>query len=360
MLDLIINPFITVLLILYGLLGQNVFLAIVGFTILVRIILLPLTIKQQRSFKRMQEISPKIRQLQEKYKNDRERLAQEQMALYREHGVNPFAGCLPLLIQLPILLSLWRTILATLASTPDQLLELQDRIMIGGLDHLVPLKNTFLWMNLALPDPFYVLPILVVVTTYLQQKLIMPVTPTSSSSNPNDPAEQAARMSRQMTTFMPLLFGFFALTYSSGLSIYFITSNIVGIIQYALMGKADFRRLIGKEPPKKEEPVVAEIVTEADTEDVDEALVKTPAKAPAKTPSAKPAPPVREPRAPREVGSTVSSTGRQLKPGLTERKLTGSASVSSTSANSSKSPKATSKTAAKTPVKTPSRSRPKK
>ena len=345
MLDIIINPFITVLLVLYGLLGRNVFLAIVGFTILVRFALLPLTIKQQRSFKRMQELSPKLRQLQEKYKNDRERLTQEQMALYREHGVNPFAGCLPLLIQLPIFLSLWRAILATLASTPDQLLELQDRIMIGGLDHLVPLKNTFLWMNLALPDQFYILPILVVITTYLQQKLIMPVTSTSSGSG-NDAADQAARMSKQMTTFMPLLFGFFALTYSSGLSIYFITSNIVGIIQYAMMGKADFRRLIGREAPKKEEKVVSEVVADNESDVVIEAPAKTPAK---------PTPPARQPRVakePVEAGSVVSATGRQLKPGITERKLTGSG-ASASSGNTTKSVSKSSKTP-------PSRTRPKK
>ncbi len=345
MLDIIINPFITVLLVLYGLLGRNVFLAIVGFTILVRFALLPLTIKQQRSFKRMQDLSPKLRQLQEKYKNDRERLTQEQMALYREHGVNPFAGCLPLLIQLPIFLSLWRAILATLASTPDQLLELQDRIMIGGLDHLVPLKNTFLWMNLALPDQFYILPILVVITTYLQQKLIMPVSSTSSGSG-NDAADQAARMSKQMTTFMPLLFGFFALTYSSGLSIYFITSNIVGIIQYAMMGKADFRRLIGREAPKKEEKVVSELVADNESDVVIEAPAKTPAK---------PTAPVRQPRVakePVEAGSVVSATGRQLKPGITERKLTGSG-ASASSGNTTKSVSKSSKTP-------PSRTRPKK
>jgi hypothetical protein len=76
---------------------------------------------------------------------------------------------------------------------------------------------------------------------------------STPSGNRNDPADQAARMSRQMTTFMPLFFGFLALTYSSGLSIYFITSNIIGVIQYALMGKADVRRLVGREAPPKEE-----------------------------------------------------------------------------------------------------------
>jgi YidC/Oxa1 family membrane protein insertase len=114
MLDIVINPFITILLFLYQILGGNVVLSIVVFTILVRLATYPLTRKQQQSSKAMQELQPELKKLQEKYKNDRERMAQAQMELYREYGVNPLAGCLPLLIQLPILLGLYRAIVATL------------------------------------------------------------------------------------------------------------------------------------------------------------------------------------------------------------------------------------------------------
>lgn len=260
---IIVDVLATFLLILYGLLGQNVVLAIIAFTVIVRLAMLPLTLRQQRSMKRMQELSPKLKQLQAKYKDDREKMAQEQMALYREHGVNPFAGCLPLLVQLPIIFGLWRAIMATLASSPAQLLQLEDHILVRGLDHLVPLKNTFLWLNLALPDPYYILPVLVVITTYVQQKLIMPpTTKNSAKRKPGtapDPTEQAEQMTRTMTQLMPLMFGFFALSYSSGLSIYFITANIIGIVQYAMMGKTDFRRLIGKErlvPTEEQLPLI--------------------------------------------------------------------------------------------------------
>ncbi|MCB9437083.1 MAG: membrane protein insertase YidC [Anaerolineales bacterium] len=270
---IIVDLLSTLLLILYSLLGQNVVLAIVAFTVIVRLSLLPLTIKQQRSMKRMQELSPKLKQLQTKYKDDRETLVQEQMKLYKEHGVNPFAGCLPLLIQLPIFFGLWRAIIATLASSPGQLLELQNHIMLPGLDHLIPLHNTFLWLNLALPDPYFVLPVIVVVTTYLQQRLIMPVRPkTNTPTQPRKPgqrpdaSEQAEQMTRQMTTIMPFFLGFLSLSYSSGLSIYFIVSNLIGIMQYAMMGKADFRRLIGKESPKAAAEAAARR-SEAEAED---------------------------------------------------------------------------------------------
>ena len=258
MLDIIVNPFITLLLVFYRLLGENVFLAIVAFTIAVRMATLPLTLRQQRSMKAMQEVQPQLKELQEKYKNDRETLVQKQMELYRENKINPLAGCLPLIVQLPILIGLWRAIIATLASTPGQLLSLSDRILLPGLDNLVPMDNHFMWLNLAVPDPYLILPVLVVITTWVQQKLLTPTAPRKKAGESDDPADQAAAMTRQMTTIMPLMFGFFALTYSSGLSIYFVVSNLIGIAQYSAMGRADFRRLIGREPLSEEEKELIE------------------------------------------------------------------------------------------------------
>lgn len=252
MLDIIINPFITILLFLYQILGGNVVLAIVVFTILVRAATYPLTIKQQRSTKAMQELQPELKRLQEKYKNEREQLAQEQWALYRKHGVSPFAGCLPLLIQLPIMLGLYRAIVATLAATPMQLLDLSGRLWITNLSSQVPLANKFLWLNLAVPDPLYILPVLVVVTTWLQQKLLMPATPSSGGGG-NRQADQASQISRQMMMIMPLMFGFFSLSFASGLSIYFIASNLIGIAQYGLTGRHKAKEAPSVKPAEAEE-----------------------------------------------------------------------------------------------------------
>ncbi|GAB4574977.1 MAG: YidC/Oxa1 family membrane protein insertase [Anaerolineae bacterium] len=234
--DLILNPFITVLVFLYQLLGQNTVLAIVAFTILIRLLTHPLTVQQQRSMKAQQELQPKLKKLQEKYKNDREKLAQAQMDLYREYGINPAGGCLPLLIQFPILIGLYQAIIQVLGATPLQLLDLSGRILVPSLDSLIPLQNQFLWMNLAEPDPFYVLPILVLITTWVQQRLLTPQTSGDEG--------QAAAMTRSMTTVMPIMFFFFALSFASGLSIYFVVSNIIGIIQYSMMGRADLGNLL--------------------------------------------------------------------------------------------------------------------
>ncbi len=257
--DFLTNPFTTALLFLYQYMGQNIVLTIVVFTILIRLVTYPLNYQQIKSSKAMQEIQPKLKKLQEKYKGDRERLAQEQMKLYSEHGVNPLMGCLPLLIQLPILFSLYPAINHLLASTPLQVLALYHSLMVPSLSHIIPLQNTFLWLNIAQPDPYYILPVLVVATTWLQQKLM---TPTPSSSDPKDPQ---ASMSRNMMLMMPLMFGFMSLSFAAGLSIYFIVSNVAGIAQYAMYNKSGVRGLIPSktkageveeeeelpEPPKK-------------------------------------------------------------------------------------------------------------
>ncbi len=243
--DFLTNPFTTALLFLYQFLGQNIIVTIVVFTLLIRLATFPLTQQQIKSSKAMQEIQPKMKKLQEKYKNDREKLAAEQMKLYREHNINPVMGCLPLIIQLPILYGLYGAISRSLAATPLQLVDLYHRILVPGpmLSHLVPMQNQFLWLNLAIPDPLYILPILVVGTTYLQTKLM---TPPPTSADPKDPS---VAMSRNMTLMMPLMIGIFSLQFASGLSIYWIVSNIAAIAQYAALGRINIRNLIpGAQP----------------------------------------------------------------------------------------------------------------
>ena len=263
--DLILNPFITLLTLLYSILGRNIVLSIVVFTVLVRLAILPLTAQQQRSSKRMQQLQPELKNLQEKHKNDREKLAQEQMALYKEHGVNPFGGCFPLLIQFPILIGLYQAIIFTLAATPFQLLDLSGRFLLPGLDQMVPLENLWLGMDLSQPptnNPQWALalPVLVLVTTWAQSKLT--VTPTPPQSSSDGRPSQAQAMTQSMTTIMPLMFGFFSLSFSVGLSIYFVISNCIGIIQYSLMGqsKLDLRKYLRRGAPELEDGQAAAVL----------------------------------------------------------------------------------------------------
>ncbi|MCY4248314.1 MAG: YidC/Oxa1 family membrane protein insertase [Chloroflexi bacterium] len=264
--DLILNPFVTILAWLYSALNQDIVLAIIVLTVIIRVLTWPLFAKQQESSRRMQQLQPQLKKLQEKYKNDREKMSQAQMKLYRENRVNPVGGCFPMLIQFPILIGLYQAIFFALAATPFQLVDLSERLLIPGLDSLIPLQR--LWSPIPplvdlLPqldltrapteNPPYALalPLLVLITTWAQQKLTMSMTGQQPSKNDDDdeadsnPGGQAAAMTRSMTTIMPIMFGFFSLSFSVGLSLYFVTSNLIGMVQYSPQGRRALERVFG-------------------------------------------------------------------------------------------------------------------
>lgn len=247
---IIITPFINALLFIYNLVGQNFGIAIILFTLLIRLVTHPLTVKQVKGTQGLQELQndPRYKEMQEKYKNDKEKLAQEQMALYKELGINPFGSCLPLLIQFPIIIGLYQAIIQSMSNTPLDMLKLVRHVYPGFLDvaALIPINNQFLWMNLGQPErlmipgiPFGipVLAILVVITTFMQSKLMAPPT-TGGAGN------QAAQMTGIMNIYMPIFMGYLSYTLASGLALYFVVSNVFSILQYAILGKANWKALL--------------------------------------------------------------------------------------------------------------------
>lgn len=226
----IVDPMINALLMFYDLLGNNYVLAIAVFTIVIRLITLPLNLRQQKSMMQTQEMQPQIQAIQKKYKDNPQRMQEE----FKKIGYNPtdsLMGCLPLLIQMPILFGLYRAIIVTLGSTPQSLFELSLRAYpFIDLTPLLPVANKFLWLNLGQPDPFFILPVLVFATMWLQQKLMTPAQDNKDKKKGKDD-NPAAAMSKSMQTTMPLMFGFFSLSFPSGLSIYFVLANIIGIGQ---------------------------------------------------------------------------------------------------------------------------------
>ena len=229
--------------------------AIILFTIVIRVITWPLNAQQMKGAQAMQELQndKEWKEIQKKYEKNREKLAEEQMRIYKERGINPFGSCLPTLIQFPIIIGLYQSIIRALAGTPLSLLQLSRSIYpFQNIQDIIPLNSKFLWMDLGRPESiplfgfaFPTLALIVAITTYVQAKLTMP-----ASSNPND---QSAAVSKQMALMMPLMLGYFALTFASGLSVYFITSNLLGIAQYAMQGKANWRNLLpgGSQPAKR-------------------------------------------------------------------------------------------------------------
>lgn len=245
---LIINPMLNSLLWIYGVLG-NFGLAIIVFTILVRLITYPLTAQQMKGQQKMQEFqqSKEWQALQKKYKDDKQKLQQEQMKLYQELKINPFASCLPLLIQFPVIIGLYQSITRALAAAPLAMEGLYNNLYsVTNVAKLLPVNNNFLWMNLSQPERLQipglsfgipVLAVLVLVTTYVQSKVMTP---------PSQPGDQSAQMTQMMNLYMPLFMGYLALTFASGLALYFVATNLVSILQYALMGKVDWSNLLPK------------------------------------------------------------------------------------------------------------------
>nr|WP_320147275.1 YidC/Oxa1 family membrane protein insertase [uncultured Anaeromusa sp.] len=176
-------------------------LAIILMTFVIKMIMYPLTVKQVKSMKGMQILQPKMKELQAKYKDKPEKLQQEMIKLYKETGVNPMAGCLPLVLQMPIFII----------------------IFYGLRDFTFNGATAFLWLtDLAQPDPLYILPVLSALTTFYQQKQ------TSTEMN------QQAKM---MLMFMPLFIGYISTTFSSGLVLYWVTMNTVQIVQQWWMSR---------------------------------------------------------------------------------------------------------------------------
>lgn len=252
----LLRPVLNVLLLLYSVLGHNYALAIVVLTVVLRLITQPLMAPQLKASKKMSEIQPLLKELEKKHKGDKERLAQEQMKLYREHGVNPVAGCLPMLAQFPIWIAFYQVITQTVGRSPLQLLELGKHIynfgIFAGLRLLIPLSSHFLWLDLGRPDPFYILPILTAATMWLQQKMMSP--PVSQDAD--DSQKQLGQSMNQSMQFMPIMFGVITMNLASGLGLYFVISNLVSIvIQYFTTGPGGLQLgSLGRLLPKRQAP----------------------------------------------------------------------------------------------------------
>jgi|TARA_B110000116_G_scaffold90823_1_gene79041 YidC/Oxa1 family membrane protein insertase len=231
-----IRPMVNSLIILYIFLGSSFGLSIISFTVFIRLIMFPLSMRQTKQMKAMSLIQPKIKAIQEKYKDDRQKISQETMSIYKQQGINP-VGCLgPLIIQMPIFIGLYQALYITLPSSPENLTQLYDSIygFIPIINQAIPIDGKFLWLNLETivgSSDIYTkisLPILVAASTFFMQK-------TTATPAMDDRQKSTNRM---MLWFMPLLLGYFTLSFPSGLALYWLISNVIGtIIQLLITGK---------------------------------------------------------------------------------------------------------------------------
>jgi YidC/Oxa1 family membrane protein insertase len=177
-------------------------IAIILLTILIKVVTYPLTYKQMHSMKKMQQIQPMVAEVQKKYKSNPEKANKAVMELYKEHKANPISGCLPLIVQMPILIALFQAL---------QKFQYQD------------LGSAFLWVpHLKNPDPYFILPVIVAVSTYFQTKLTTPTTNTDGAG---------ASTQKMMLYMMPLFIGYISMKFPAGLGLYWIFFSLFGTLQ---------------------------------------------------------------------------------------------------------------------------------
>jgi len=211
-------------------------IAIILFTLVIRLVLLPVTLPSIKAQKKIQDLKPELDVLKKKFKDDKAGFQKAQLDLYKKYNINPLAGCLPQLAQFGVLIALYQTFLSLLKQPTFNGIELH--LQLG-------------WLDLSQPDSLYILPVLAAVTQLILSVMLMPVTEIKDevsnkskklkviekNKKEEDTAEMAATMQQQMLYMMPIMTGFFAIKFPAGLSLYWVITTVFSIVQqYMISG----------------------------------------------------------------------------------------------------------------------------
>lgn len=241
--SLLYVPILNVLVFLYHIFFDNFGVAIIVLTAILRVIMFPLSKPSMEAAKKQQELKPQIDALKKKYKN-KQVLAQKQMALFKEHGINPAAGCLPQIVPIIIIFALYRVFINLLSG---------NGVMISEVNHLLynwdylkfadnaVLNTSFFYLNLAKPDPIYLLPLLAAGTQFLMSKYMTKGTGIMKKTTEDTPDKKddiMYNMQGQMTYIMPVMTLVIGINLPSGLVLYWFISTLFGLGQYVLINRS--------------------------------------------------------------------------------------------------------------------------
>ncbi len=244
---LLYQPILKALIFLYGLSGNNFGWAIITLTILIRLILVPITLPALKSARAMQELKPALDRLKRKFGKNKKRLQEEQLKLYRQHGINPAVGCLPYLVQFLILIALYQVFMHFIQAGE-----------INGDE----VSMSFLWLNLAKPDSFYILPILAGVFQLVISLMVTPAPVEIAEAEEKakepkkeveDSEEMAMTMQKQMVFMMPAMTVLIGLRLPSGLALYWVITTVFSSVQqYFISGWGGLEKYLKWIKPKKQ------------------------------------------------------------------------------------------------------------
>lgn len=208
-----IQPITSSLFYLTDMLG-NLGIAIIILTVIIQLLLLPLRLPSLKSAEKLKELKPRMDELKNKHKDDPQAMVKAQMELYREHGVSPVGGILPMLLSLPVIFALYRV--------------LTD--VVNNQAHDV----TFLWLQLDQPDPYFILPALVAISQFFLTRQMRPIS-TVTESKPSQQEDAMEAMQKNMQYIFPVMLGIITLRLPAGIGLYFVVSAIFAIIQQVVV-----------------------------------------------------------------------------------------------------------------------------
>jgi YidC/Oxa1 family membrane protein insertase len=230
---IILNPIFNVMAILQSL-TQNLGLAIILFTIIIKTILIPVTLPQIKMTKKQREIQPELEKIKEKYKHDKQKLAQMQMQLMTKHGINPGAGCITTIITLVLMFAVYRVV--NIFALNQSIEEINRHIYFPAFTFgsSADINPNFLYLNLAQPDKFLIIPLITVIFQFLATKMMMPfaeVGEKAAKKTPGKSDDIMQAMMKQNLYVMPVMYFVFGLTLPSGVMLYIIVSTLFQIAQ---------------------------------------------------------------------------------------------------------------------------------
>jgi YidC/Oxa1 family membrane protein insertase len=247
---LLYQPLVNALIFLYQILFSNLGLAIIGLTFLIRGLLIPLTLPSLKASQKIKELAPEIEKLKKRHANDKQAFARAQMELYKKHGANPAAGCLPQIIQLVILIALFQAFNQVLKADGDVIARLNEVLYSAlKLDPGTVINSRFLYLDLTKPDliqvpgnllggiipglpgPFLLAAALI---QFVSSKMMMPAAKKAESAakkTPEQADDMAAMMQKQMVYLFPIMTIFIGFTFPSGLVLYWFTFSLMTAAQ---------------------------------------------------------------------------------------------------------------------------------
>lgn len=229
----LVNPILNTLVYIYQLVG-NLGVAIIILTVLIRIILIPVTIPSLKAIKKQRDLQPELDKLKKKFGHDKKKMAELQMELFNKHGINPASGCLTQIAMIVVLIALYGVI--RMFSVNIDVNDINSRIyfVFMKLASLESISTSFLYLNLGKPDPFFVLAILSGVTQFIQSKMMMPYIDQAEKAaaiTPDKKDDMAYNLQQQMLYTMPVMNFVIGITLPAGVVLYILTTTIFSLVQ---------------------------------------------------------------------------------------------------------------------------------